>query len=399
MTMEYALKNLLSGNKYLLLQGPMGPFFNNMAEWLESQGREARNVIFNGGDRFYCRKRRIYIYRQKSINFSHWLKETWNDYPFDTILCFGDCRQLHLIARKWASFKGIRFLVFEEGYLRPHFITLESGGVNAYSSLPKDPSFYRNLPEQPEFEVKNLKPSTSLRIWHAIWYYFISWLHREEFHDYRHHKAFSCWYEGKCWIRAGWRKIWYKYKEKNIPNLLRNDLKDKYFLIILQVYNDSQIHNHSPYKDIRNYINDVMHSFSKKALPSDILVFKHHPMDRGHRLYGPLIQKLCQQYNINDRVIYVHDIAMPLLLGNAKAVVTINSTAGLSALIHNKPLKVMGQSIYNIKGLTYQGCLNTFWHTQFKPDPVLFRKFRIYLRSQTQINSVFYSKNQKYIIN
>lgn len=36
-----ALKMLLSGKKYLLLQGPMGPFFNDVAEWLESLEREA----------------------------------------------------------------------------------------------------------------------------------------------------------------------------------------------------------------------------------------------------------------------------------------------------------------------------------------------------------------------
>ncbi|WP_250313331.1 capsular polysaccharide export protein, LipB/KpsS family, partial [Escherichia coli] len=35
---------------------------------------------------------------------------------------------------------------FEEGYLRPQFITVEEGGVNAYSSLPRDPDFYRKLP-------------------------------------------------------------------------------------------------------------------------------------------------------------------------------------------------------------------------------------------------------------
>lgn len=47
-----ALTVLLSGKKYLLLQGPMGPFFNDVAEWLESLGRNAVNVVFNGGDRF-----------------------------------------------------------------------------------------------------------------------------------------------------------------------------------------------------------------------------------------------------------------------------------------------------------------------------------------------------------
>lgn len=386
------INTLLSGKNYLLLQGPMGPFFNEMAEWLESQGRQVTNVVFNAGDRFYCRNRQYLAYTKTPREFPHWLKETWKENPFDTILCFGDCRQLHQAAKRWANAKGVRFLAFEEGYLRPHFITLEKGGVNAYSSIPREPDFYRNLPPQPELEVHRLKPSTNLRIWHAIWYYLVSWIYRTQFPQYRHHKVFSPWYEAKCWIRAGWRKQWYRYKERHVMTLLKTTLDKRYFLAILQVYNDSQIRNHSPYKDVRNYINDVMYSFAKKASPADFLVFKHHPMDRGHRLYAPLIKKLGKLYGVSNRVIYVHDLPMPRLLIHTKAVITINSTAGISALVHNKPLKVLGQALYDIKGLTYQGHLNQYWGAHFKPDMGLFKKFRKYLRANTQINAVFYGK-------
>lgn len=105
------INTLLSGKRYLLLQGPMGPFFNDMAEWLESQGREAVNVVFNAGDRFYCRKREYLTYTQTPAQFPHWLKETWLEYSFDTILCFGDCRLLHQAAKRWAQAKGVRFSI------------------------------------------------------------------------------------------------------------------------------------------------------------------------------------------------------------------------------------------------------------------------------------------------
>jgi len=88
----------------------------------------------------------------------------------------------------------------------------------------------------------------------------------------------------------------------------------------------------------------------------------------------------------------VHDLPMPRLLTHTKAVITINSTAGISALIHNKPLKVLGQALYDIKGLTYQGHLNQYWGAHFKPDTRLFKKFSKYLRVNTQINAVFYGK-------
>ncbi len=155
-----------------------------------------------------------------------------------------------------------------------------------------------------------------------------------------------------------------------------NELDQRYYLAVLQVYNDSQIRNHSNYNDVRDYINEVMYSFSRKAPKESYLVIKHHPMDRGHRLYRPLIKRLSKKYGLGERVIYVHDLPMPELLRHAKAVVTINSTAGISALIHNKPLKVMGNSLYDIVDLTYQGTLDDFWLTKFKPDIKLFKNLK-----------------------
>lgn len=146
------------------------------------------------------------------------------------------------------------------------------------------------------------------------------------------------WYEARCWVRAYWRKQLYKVTQRKVLPRLMNELDQRYYLAVLQVYNDSQIRNHSNYNDVRDYINEVMYSFSRKAPKESYLVIKHHPMDRGHRLYRPLIKRLSKEYGLSERVIYVHDLPMPELLRHAKAVVTINSTAGISALIHNKPL-------------------------------------------------------------
>lgn len=113
-----ALTVLLSGKKYLLLQGPMGPFFNDVAEWL-SLGRNAVNVVFNGGDRFYCRNRQYQAYYQTPKEFPDWLRDLHRQYDFDTILCFGDCRPLHKEAKRWATSKGSAFWHLKRGiYVR-----------------------------------------------------------------------------------------------------------------------------------------------------------------------------------------------------------------------------------------------------------------------------------------
>ncbi|CAI2533909.1 Capsule polysaccharide biosynthesis protein [Serratia proteamaculans] len=118
------------------------------------------------------------------------------------------------------------------------------------------------------------------------------WRHRHDVPKYHHHKSSSPWYEARCWPCAAWRKKLYAFRLRNVLQQLQTELGQRYYLAILQVYNDSQIRNHSPYKDIRDYINDVMHSYAKKAPKRESLVIKHHPMDRGHRLYGLLIRQL-----------------------------------------------------------------------------------------------------------
>lgn len=386
-----ALDVLLSGRNYLLLQGPMGWFFQHLADWLRSTNRSVTQVNFNGGDKFFCREKNALAFNNPITQFNKWLTEKHRELPFDSIVCFGDCRSMHLIAKNWAKENSVRFLVFEEGYLRPHFITLEEGGVNAYSSMPRDPKFYRycSLPEQAEIE--HIDGGFSRRAWRAVCYYLAGWFTKHLFPHYRHHKSFSPWHEAHCWLRAGWRKQLYWFKQRNVLPELASTLSKKYYLAILQVYNDSQIKNHSPYEDVRDYIREVITSFAEHAPTDKYLVLKHHPMDRGHRYYGKLINNITTLLGISDRVLYVHDLHLPTMLTHAKAVITINSTAGLSALHHAKPLKVMGNALYDIEGLTYQYCLDKFWKTKFHPDMKLFRQFKAVLQYKTQLNGVFYS--------
>lgn len=42
--------NLLQCTRVLMLQGPMGSFFNRVAAWLEGQGIAVKKINFSGGD-------------------------------------------------------------------------------------------------------------------------------------------------------------------------------------------------------------------------------------------------------------------------------------------------------------------------------------------------------------
>jgi capsular polysaccharide export protein len=135
----------------------------------------------------------------------------------------------------------------------------------------------------------------------------------------------------------------------------------------------------------------VVESFARHASKDDWLVIKHHPMDRGHIHYGKPIAGLISETGLCGRLHYVHDMHVPTLFDHCKGVVTANSTAGLQALDHELPIKTLGRAFYDKPGLTFQGDLDSFWTTPWKPDRDLYLRFRAWTIATTQINSSFYA--------
>ena len=134
--MSLTLKNLLSYDDILLLQGKMGTFFCRFATFLMGQGKRVHKVNFNAGDAlFYRHKDKMSNFRGRQSEFDDFLTKLINDKQLTAVVCFNDCRPYHEIARQVCGRLGVAFFVFEEGYLRPDYITLEEHGINAYSRL------------------------------------------------------------------------------------------------------------------------------------------------------------------------------------------------------------------------------------------------------------------------
>jgi capsular polysaccharide export protein len=378
--------------RVLLLQGPAGPFFCRLARDLAAAGAQVHKINFNGGDAFF--------YSRNAIRFSgsveQWperFQETLASLNINVVMLYGDCRAYHRIACEIAQRHGIRVLVFEEGYLRPDHVTLEDGGVNGYSRLPKNVEFYRNLaPQEPE-------QATQLgnTFWHmfgwTVLYYLAASLLRKPYPHYRHHRPLVL-REYMSWLRSLWRKNYYRVKERAAEKRLQGELAKRYFLVPLQAHNDFQIQVHSDFEEVESFIEHVVASFAQEAPPETVLVIKHHPMDRAYRNYAGLIAHLAHIHSLADRLLYVHDLHLPTLLRNARGVVVINSTVGLSALFHGTPVKVCGRAIYDLPGLSYQGSLRDFWKqaAYFSMDVDLYQGFRNHVARATQINGSFYCR-------
>ena len=380
------------GKRVLLLQGPVGPFFWRLSRDLAWAGAQVCKVNFNGGDCLFYPLGAI-AFRGKMETWPDFLSQLIEEKRFDVVLFFGDCRPIHAAVHAIATRHDVEVGVFEEGYLRPDFITLEKGGVNGFSQLPHAPILYLNNSCQSHPEPKQVgKVFRYVAIW-AMLYYFASTLFQPLFRHYRHHRPLNP-LEALPWIRALWRKGSFKVKEGRIQALLQTRQSGNYFLVPLQVHSDAQVHVHSPFESVTEFIHHVMKSFAEYAPAPAVLVIKHHPLDRGYREYGRFIRNEADALGINERVMVIHDQHLPTLLEHARGVVVINSTVGLSSIHHNTPVKVCGSAIYDMQGMTFQGELDEFWEAAAdeKIDRELYGRFRSYLIEKTQLNGSFYKR-------
>jgi capsular polysaccharide export protein len=412
-------KSGFASKRVLLLQGPVGPFFWNLAKDLRSVGATVFKFNFNAGDWLFY-PRRAHAFRGELSQWPEALEAFILRHRIDAVLLFGDCRPVHACVRSLTERLGCALGVFEEGYLRPDHITFEPLGVNGHSQFEERLAIWLKGRAQqsagPLQVHENGQATDSWRkvgnsFWYAaMWgmlYFFMAWLGQCFWNNALHHRSMTV-RDAPWWWLSYLRKFWYRRSEKEIESLLLGKLHKKFFLAPLQVYNDAQILVHSDYEFVTDFINHVLHSFSRaqalervggvpdggKSISEDMVVFKHHPMDRGHRNYENIIRLLAKRHGLQDRVLYIHDQHLPSLLKSAKGVVLVNSTTGLSALGHGAPVKVCGNALYDLKGLTFQGRMREFWFHAHSaaPDRAVLSRFRKALIECTQVNGSFYRK-------
>lgn len=375
----------------LFLQGPMGPFFRKLVCKLREQGVRAYKINFNGGDEWYSRGIDATAFTGQESEWPPFLRQYIIDNDIRSICVYGDCRRYHRAAKLVADELGLGFYAFEEGYIRPNHLTFERNGVNGYSEIAID--------GLPNWMDKEIEPEVAVggtllnRARYCATYYNVAFLKRFKFPHYQHHRSFSPIYEAACWFRALTRHYLYRLTEASVQNTLVKQFSGRYFLVPLQVYNDAQIQFHSPYDDMEGFIRELMMSFASHASSEDLLVFKHHPMDRGHSHYGQFIQALESELGLKGRIVYCHDQHLPTLLDHAKGVITINSTTALSAFYHKASVKVMGDAFYDIVGLCSQQELADFWQKPDELDYELFLRLRNFLAHHGQVNGSYYRKH------
>ena len=378
----------------VFLQGPMGGFFKKLQLGF-SKDNEVFHIGFNKGDEFYSIKNNYHAYKDSQNNWISYFEKFVQSNSIDIVFLFGDCRFYHQQAIDIARALGVMVYVFEEGYIRPNYLTVEKYGVNANSALPREKGFYESLNlndfkdlEENVASLGNSYPNMALQ---AMTYYFVSNVFQWQYPQYEHHRNFSVMKQAFVGLRSFVRKFKYLLTEANVINQISGDLSQKYYFMPLQVGDDFQLKIHSDFDSIEACSKQVLLSFSRHAPKDKKIIIKHHPMDRGRADYSKFIIDLSDKLKITDRVIVVHDVHLPTLLKNAIGTITINSTVGLSSLYHETPVIYLGRAMYDIEGLTAKDVdLDGFWSLDLQVNKGLYKKFRVYLVKNTQVNMSFY---------
>jgi len=378
----------------LLLMGPIGTFFARVAHHLEGQGAEVWKVRLPLWEPGFQPRQYLSFTESVEQSFAAFLRHTIEEKAIRHILMYGDFILPHKIAIEIAkeyqsSSIGLEAWVFELGYLRPNYVTLEQNGVNVHSGLNQSADFYHQLPtvdqlQQARREVafrwrKGWKAPTFIQ--HALTNYRISVT--------PHKLQPQPWYIA-AQILGFFRKYQYSISERAIRQRIL--AHPSYFLVVLQVSSDSQLQHGSPFADIEAFLETTIRSFAHHAPRAAALFIKHHPRDRGYNNYKAKIQELTSQYNQQGRIFYFHDLPLGRVFrapSSCQGCVLINSSVGYQALFHGTPLKALGGAPFNIEGLADQQPLDTFWQQPQRSNRELFRKFYHYTLTTTQINGNF----------
>lgn len=384
-----SMQALHAHRRVLMLQGPMGPFFGHLARHLRRHGAQVRKVHFNGGDECFFDACPALRFTGRADDWPDWLTQQLHASEATAIVLFGQMRPLHRVACDLAGALGVDVFVFEEGYLRPHYVTLECGGVNARSSLPRDlPTLRAARPPRPP-RPQDTRARFARRAWHATVYAVATHLGRGQYPHYRHHRPMGG-LEAARWMRGGLRKLLSRVTERRLRARLDNPaMHGRYYLVPVQVHSDSQV-LHSRFDSIECFMGVVLHSFAEHAPAGTHLVFKHHPMDLSHRDHTRLLARLAVEHGVEGRVHYLHDGHLPTLLQHARGMVTLNSTTALQALHHRCPVLTLGESFYTVEGLVRRDALHEFWAAPGEVDALLFARYRNLVIHETQLNASFH---------
>jgi len=380
---------------FLFLQGPHGPFFHRLGVMLRTAGCDVSRVGFNAGDRAFWFNKPGYIpFRGKAEDWAGTFTGILGDRHITDIVLYGDTRPIHAQAVKIAQEKGITVHVFEEGYMRPYWVTYERGGSNGNSRLMNTTvkQMQRALAES-DLDVPEAPAhwgDMRHHIFYGALYHWFVMFRNGDYRNFQPHRAITVAKEFQLYVK---RLLLMPFQslERIIATLRVKRGGYPYHLALLQLEHDASFQKHSPFDSMTDFLDVVITGFAKGAPPHHHLVFKAHPLEDGRAPIRREIRRLAQEHGVADRIHYIRGGKLARLLNQTRTAVTVNSTAGQQVLFRGIPLKVFGDAVYAKPEFVSTQPLGEFFSRATRPDNRAFKDYRRYLLETSQIPGGFYA--------
>ncbi|UWR32467.1 capsular biosynthesis protein [Sulfitobacter sp. W027] len=380
---------------FLFLQGPHGPFFNSLGKMLRRAGAEVWRVGFNAGDRAFWFHPSTYIpYRGTVEDWPQTFATLLGEKQVTDIVLYGDTRPIHAEAVAEAKRRGITVHVFEEGYMRPYWVTYERGGSNGNSRLME-----MTIPQMQAALARSdmeapLPPGhwgdMRHHIFYGALYHWFVMFRNGDYRNFKPHRSLPVTKEFRLYLKR------LLLMPVLAADRLLATLKIRlggfpYHLALLQLEHDSSFQKHSPFNTMADFLELVIEGFAKGAPQHHHLVIKAHPLEDGRVPVRRDVKRLARTYGVSDRVHFVRGGKLAQLLNDTRSAVTVNSTAGQQVLWRGIPLKVFGRAVYSQPEFVSEQPLPEFFATATRPDNRAYKDYRRYLLETSQVPGGFYA--------
>lgn len=377
---------------FLFLQGPHGPFYRKLGHMLRKAGASVWRVGFNAGDAAFWWPDPGYVpFQGRLADWPDALAALLRERQITDIVIYGDTRPIHAEAVRQARAAGLRIHVFEEGYLRPYWVTYERGGSNGHSrlmDLSVADMMASGTPEIPT-PPSHWGDMRQHVFWGAAYHWFVMF-RNGQYPQFRPHRALPVRREALLYSkRLGLMPFLAIERMITTRRVLRGGYP--YHLALLQLEHDASFQAHSPFASMRDFLDVVIAGFAKGAPRHHHLVFKAHPLESGQSPLRRLIRAGAEKHGLTGRVHYLRGGKLAHILDQAETAVTVNSTAGQQALWRGIPTKLFGTAVYGKPEFTSDQPLPQFFATPRKPDTAAYQAFRQFLLETSQVPGGFYS--------
>jgi capsular polysaccharide export protein len=380
---------------FLFLQGPHGPFFGQLGRMLRAAGARTWRVGFNKGDEAFWPEAQTYIrFDQAGAHWPERIASLLDEKAITDLVLYGDTRPIHAEAIAAARARGLTVHVFEEGYLRPYWVTYERGGANGHSRIMDlSVAEMRAALEGLDLDLPDAPArwgDMRQHVFYGALYHYFVFLRNAAYANFRPHRALGVADEFRLYLRrlalmpfhwldrvqATWR-----IKTGGFP----------YHLALLQLEHDASFRDHSPFSSMTEFLEVLIAGFAEGAPAHHHLVFKAHPLEDGRTPLRRDIRRIAAAHGVGGRVHYVRGGKLARLMNDARSAVTVNSTAAQQALWRGLPLKAFGQAVYLKPEFVSDQPMDAFFQNPTRPDSRAYRDYRHFLLETSQITGSFYS--------